>query len=550
MSKGATIDVLNAAGVPADVIARAWRGAGEIRTVERDRDAIKVVLKAWYDAGVPTGAMTRALKVTAPYFLAQMGVQSTARRVVEDLPGEEWRKVPHWPHQASNLGRVKSPNDLILVPMMEGGRLRVNLAARGTRQMFALAAVIASAWLKLPLKTRAFVIHKNGDPDDCRAANLEVPARRPSGVLSKKTRFDFDWSQADDRKLRQAPSLNAAVTTSRHERVFTLRRIAKLAIKFPARKPHFTALEDRDIDALKTCVDVLEAAHVGDRDINQALGIGYATNKHLSPDRREAIENCLIALHGSGLSRTTVSAAFGWSEAVLSRWFNKVGLPTAALPDGQRTRLGAPEDLPGEMWRPVEDWGYQVSNHGRVIGRSGDLLSTSISQHGTRRVYMKRPDGRPTTANVARLVLGAFKPEMTFSWSKVHFLNGDRTDAAAANMVPILATEGSEAPARVHRPAGNAAPEAVRGSVPYLDGLWARANAAVPSWMDDHARDDIISSMVMMVMEGEAATMPEAFKRARADYNRMMGTFTERSLDAPMGGDGDFTLLDVLASET
>lgn len=73
---------------------------------------------------------------------------------------------------------------------------------------------------------------------------------------------------------------------------------------------------------------------------------------------------------------------------------------------------------------------------------------------------------------------------------------------------------------------------------PYSNHLWTEANAAVPRGLPEHLRDDLISDIIVMFLEGFSGTPSEAFKAARAAHNRMTGAFVERSAFDTLGDTG------------
>lgn len=74
------------------------------------------------------------------------------------------------------------------------------------------------------------------------------------------------------------------------------------------------------------------------------------------------------------------------------------------------------------------------------------------------------------------------------------------------------------------------------------DEIYAAVNAAVPKGMMPDMRDDIISDLVVGLLDGDfaVADLPQQVAQARTAYNRMFGGYAP-SLDAPIG-EGGFTL--------
>ena len=84
-----------------------------------------------------------------------------------------------------------------------------------------------------------------------------------------------------------------------------------------------------------------------------------------------------------------------------------------------------------------------------------------------------------------------------------------------------------------------------------FNAAWAAADAAVPTRLPPHVRDDVISEMVVAQLAGELAAS-ECRRRAPEyvkAYNRMFDSFKTVSLDAPMHGNDDLSLIDVLADD-
>lgn len=67
--------------------------------------------------------------------------------------------------------------------------------------------------------------------------------------------------------------------------------------------------------------------------------------------------------------------------------------------------------------------------------------------------------------------------------------------------------------------------------------------------MADHEREDLISDIIVLMLEGAADDIGAAYKAARAARNRLMRPGRERSLDAPLFSDSKVSLLDRLDAE-
>lgn len=294
---------------------------------------------------------------------------------------------------------------------------------------------------------------------------------------------------------------------------------------------------------------MLEAARVDDRDINLALQLtGVVSNGQ--PSMRAAITACLRAFADADLSDAEIMAITGWNRESLTKWQRLSGLRQGGYPKGWTTKQGPATEQPGEIWREIPGWRYSVSNFGRVRGRTGQLLTTSVKSNGLLYVNLWNPANTALILHkVAGLVLAAFRPEM--APGRLQFINGDRADASLTNIIPARLDEGGGRPDAqpLEMRGGNTVGQRATGSVPFFEPLWAEANAVVPAFIEDHVRKDLISGMVVMIIEGRARSMRDALKAAQRDYNAVMGTWKERSLNATIPGTDNLTGLDMLDSE-
>lgn len=74
------------------------------------------------------------------------------------------------------------------------------------------------------------------------------------------------------------------------------------------------------------------------------------------------------------------------------------------------------------------------------------------------------------------------------------------------------------------------------------------AMAAVPRGVPPDERADLIADLVTMRLGGRREPFSALLKEARRERNRIMGTWSERSLDAQIGDHDGFTLMDRLDS--
>lgn len=459
------------------------------------------------------------------------------------IKGEVWKKIVGYRAEVSNLGRLRGPRG-ITTGSMQNGRRRVQLITEvgGRSEMHAIAALVFSTFKGTPIRTRTR--HLNLNPEDCRLVNLAegAPDYRPDA-----RRADTPWTPDQDKLLRKAASWAEGARLTGHSIAYVRKRMGQLGIVLHsekgARRGKLTPLEHRDLDALNQAVAVLQKMGVDDVTINRGLRITMAPYGQ----RREVptlAQLCALTLHDAGWKDGQIAQALGIAAKTVTVYMQKAGV-RAPLPAGWSTHSGPVDFREGEEWRPVAGLPYSVSSYGRVANSRGHLLKPSLNPITGRRVVALADPSRKIgryTCLVSRLVLAAFKPEINARQTR--YLNGDVTDASLANLVPKADLTA--------RAAGTTAGQAPRrGALPYMDPIWQMALQACPvSYRDTEMRnDDILSSMVLLYLEGRAATMEEAFTIARADYNRIMGTFNETSLDAPIGT-SSLTRLDTISSDS
>jgi len=84
---------------------------------------------------------------------------------------------------------------------------------------------------------------------------------------------------------------------------------------------------------------------------------------------------------------------------------------------------------------------------------------------------------------------------------------------------------------------------------PFSNALYRKAFDTVPRWMETHEREDLISDIIVLMLEGVCDDVSAAYKAARTARNRLMHPARERSLDAPLFSDSSVSLLDRLDTE-
>lgn len=510
------------------------------------------------EAGLKTGVIAAGLGLTSwkvSRRRADLGLVPPPREAAGLLDGEIWRGVAGYRVKVSNLGRVKGPSGLLIRGSATiAGRPRVTIFPLdgSPHRSVMIASLVLHVFRDCPLQVPPR--HLNGDVTDCRLENLEVGQQ---GFRPTCKRGPKPWTRAQDNALRRAASFAEASRLTGHTESYCRNRMRLLGINLivaPAMRSGISStLVERPLENLNRYVTILHGAGVGDETINLGLRI-------LKPQRGqkrqalEAIAVCVRALLLAGCTRQEVGEAIGQHPGSVGEWMVRLGM-RERRPDGWRTKAGPIDEREDEEWRQVEGLPQIVSNHGRVATPTGFLLSPVKNNQGRLHVMCTPADGgQRRTRIVHQLVLHAFRPEL--AGKKVRWLNGDETDNRVENLAPKVTIAPAEAPAAPVRQRGNLAGKAlgpVVGSVPRGLPLWAQANVIVPRRFDastyDHFRDDLLSDIVMLVMEGRAKDVAEAYPIARRERNALTGAWREQSMDRSFGADDGRTLHDVLAEE-
>lgn len=463
------------------------------------------------------------------------------------IKGEVWRKAPGLRGRVSSFGRVCGDRDQLLDGSIARGRRRVALVGDdGGRRDVAVGSLVLAAFRGSPVDRPAR--HLNADLLDCALTNLEPGERQ---IRADRPRGDHPWSKDEDALLKTVTSYEEAARLTGHTIAYARKRMAKLGIDLlPSldtgkRRGQTADLTYRNLDALPGYISLLAQAGLSDREVN--LGLGITKHDQGRFDEMVAARRAVIdALHDMGCTTAQMMEATGLSRTHVIRLLQDLG-HRDRRPDGWKTKLGPVDPRQGEEWAEIPGSSSIVSNMGRVATGDGHLMSTFITANGGHQVPIML-DGRRITCRVGKLVLMAFRPEL--SLKRARRLNGDFGDDSLGNIVSYRTFKDADPAAAPTRPArGNLAGKALgpaRGSLPYLEPMYAEARKVVPAGIDDHIREDLISDMVVAMMEGRADTMRDALKLARREYNEVMGVWREKSIDAALPGTENFTLLDVL----
>lgn len=542
--------VLSATDIPANVVEGVMMHREGDRDRQQWRDADRCI-RALVEAGIPSRIIADGIGVLGRVISdrrQKMGLHSAPRIKAEQVRGERWRRIPGHKGMVSNLGRYRGGFDaLVAGSIAQSGRPRVKITPQdGSKdRVVMIASLVLGVWRGYPLDVPAR--HLNGDILDCRLKNLEVGMQ---GIRPCRKRGDTPWTLAQDNRLRKATSYAEAAAQTGHTLAYTRKRMQFLGVEpqMPAgtRRGVTAPLTFRNLSALDQCVAVLQDSGVDERTINLGLNIIKQAKGEFAA-KGAAMNHCIVTLHEAGVPHAKIRDGVGLALSTYLRRLQAIGIRAPVpRPVGSRTLLGPIDEREGEEWRTVVGFEYLISSMGRVASPTGYLLSHSTNNLGDLQVSMMR-DCRRLTRLVARLVLEAFKPHLTTRTAR--HLNGDKTDNRVDNLVPRLAL-----PEAVHAPAPSSRPGNVSdqfdGSLPLGQPLWVQANRLVPAWLDETVRRDLVSEMILLVMEGHVTSLDEALAKAKTAYNRMMGVWSETSLDAPLGDDGGATRIDMLTSDS
>lgn len=546
--------VLSETDIPGAVVEAVLAHREGHRTRQQWRDA-EGCIRALVAAKLSTRTIADGMGVLIRVVTARrekMGIGAAPRCAPDRVSGEQWRCIPGYKGRVSNLGRFIGASGAIIPGAIgKGGRPRVKLTPidEAPDRNVMIASLVLAVFRGHPLTVSAR--HRNGDILDCRLKNLEVGVQ---GFRPCTKRGDATWTRKQDNHLRKVASYAEAAVLTGHSLAYVRKRMRQLGIELQmptgSRRGVSAGLEFRDLSALDQCVAVLREAGVGDREINLGLNI-IKQGKGEFAAKSAAVDHCIAALHKAGVPHSKIRRAVGLQLTTYHRRLRALDIMTTPRrPEGWRTKAGPIDHREGEEWRTIPGLTQMVSSLGRVATADGWLIATVVNpRKGQRQVCLTLDGGKRYTALVQRLVVVTFKPGM--NRRQVHRLNGELQDDRLENLVPsrIAAPAVATTPSRARN--GNVSDNGgpAMGSVPRAEPLWAQADALVPRGIDDHERGDLISDMVLLVMDGRAKTMVEALGKARTAYNRMMGVWSETSLNTPLGDDGGATRLDMLTTD-
>lgn len=440
------------------------------------------------------------------------------------LKGEEWRPVPGYRNEVSNLGRVRGPYGLMHVATKGGRRARVPLTPDdgGRKRMALVASLVFGVFHGRPIDT--LVCPRNGDRHDYRLVNLEEGRPAPTGKKADKP-----WTLAQDRALRSSKSWEEAARRTGHTIPYVKKRMAELGLALAAgyvpRPGKVKPLAYRDLAELDRAIVALQAAGLSERTLNLGLRITTSGEGRCAEAAAEAAA-CAVTLSGLGWSDREAAIAMGVSASAVGGYLKRAGI-REWWPEACSTKAGPVDFREDEEWRPVPGMPYRVSDQGRVANPNNDLISQYVDGAGRPKVGLKGPKGGRRIYLIARLVLAAFKPDLTMS--QVAYLDGDPSNAALSNLVPkSLVRQPSTA-------------------MPSFEAIRSEARALCPPGLEDQARQDVIAQAALLVLEGRALSVKQAVKAALKSFYQTFGHNRETSLDAMIGD--NLSLSDLLNAE-
>lgn len=219
-----------------------------------------------------------------------------------------------------------------------------------------------------------------------------------------------------------------------------------------------------------------------------------------------------------------------------------------------------------ETLRLVPGWWVLVSESGAVLSSlSGKPRSCLLRKDGTVVWSLVGPEGKRRTATMLWLLHASGwlskkdydaavrnKCRLGEPWALAEDakLKSCRSFSEAAQLLPHRSASAiSTRRSRIGHSFCRAHPAEPRITRPFSNALYRQAFDAVPRRIDACEREDLISDIIVLMLEGACDDVGAAYKAARTARNRLMHPARERSLDAPLFSDGRASLLDRLDTE-
>lgn len=212
---------------------------------------------------------------------------------------------------------------------------------------------------------------------------------------------------------------------------------------------------------------------------------------------------------------------------------------------------------PGERWAEVPGWDAQVSNLGRASRTS---TGTELSVHppfGRKAPYptfwATRDDGlaRTMALHIALSMAFGGKRPRNARWTPEEdaILKASPTRAEAAKRLgrTLKSIEHHSAAIGLRWRTKEPPPPEPKRESPAA--MWKGAKAAVPATLPEHLRQDLVSDMLVMRLEGDDRPWSQLYKEAYTRHNRMTGAFKERSAFDTIGGT-ELRLIDTFEAGT
>lgn len=254
-------------------------------------DARRGEIAALYQGGWTITALAKRFDISRATVDGDLKAAGVALRqaAIDAQPGEEWRPLPGWPFEASNMGRVRGKLGALKPYGRPGQRLRISLTRRtapGQKDTISadLAAVVWCAFHGGEMNLLPGLLNSN--PNDTRIANLSAPegarySPRPT------------WTDEDDDALRRAPTRALAIRRSQHSRKHACNRIRELGLRWPkmgSRPPELRNPERYKARLFRECMKLAPAyLSPADRD-DVAAAAFLAIMERRARDPKEAVE--------------------------------------------------------------------------------------------------------------------------------------------------------------------------------------------------------------------------------------------------------------------
>lgn len=265
--------------------------------------------------------------------------------------------------------------------------------------------------------------------------------------------------------------------------------------------------------------------------------------------RPEALKAGILAMTAAGMTVQQMAWALGMARKTLLEHRHRLGLlEVRAMPE---------PDAGPEVWLDVPGMRARLSTHHRVMSAAGKILNPVVRGNGQRVFSLIRENGQATTATLdaLRSRVGLERLiKQTGEWTAqddaVLYTSKNIREALARLPGRNLDTvKDRKKRLGIVYQGSSAGRGTVRSERQIARDLYREALAVIPASTPPDVREDLAADIVLLLHEGFRGTVADAFKAARKARNYLTGAFKERSLDAPLPGFDDLTLLDTMTTE-